>query len=151
MKKILLMVIAFMCMFPFVGQAQLNVTNKVAKSIKVCQSNTLMGSAELYQSNETYYIYMKSTNQFDDVQLMYIGDSKSSAIQTLQDLESLFKETPKGELIYINDHRKQKISLYKSQKKQFMVSFEYQAGNRCLSLDNVKAFIDALLFYNTQG
>lgn len=131
-------------MFPFIGQAQLNVTNKPEKPVKVCHSNTMMGTAELYQSNGLYYIYMKSTNQFDDVELMFIGDSKESALQTLKDLESLFDNTSKGDMVTITDHRNKKIRLYKSFKKQFQVSFEYQAGIRCLGLDNVKDFIQAL-------
>lgn len=144
MKKFILLVTTLMCIFPFIGHAQLNVTDKVEKPVKVCHSNTMMGTAELYQSNDIYYIYMKSTNQFDDVELMYIGDSKESAVQTLKDLETLFNNTPKGDMVYITDHRKKKISLYKSFKKQFHVSFEYQAGIRCLGLDNVKDFIEAL-------
>lgn len=144
MKKIILLTTALICLFPFIGHAQLNVTDKVGKPVKVCHSNTMMGTAELYQSNDIYYIYMKSTNQFDDVELMYIGDSKDSALQTLKDLVSLFDNTPNGDMVYITDHRKKKISLYKSFKKQFHVSFEYQAGIRCLGLDNVKDFIKAL-------
>ena len=150
MKKFILLVMTLMCLFPFIGNAQLNVTDKFEKPVKVCHSNTMMGTAELYQSNDIYYICMKSTNQFDDVEFMYIGDSKDSALKTLKDLVSLFDNTHKGDMVYITDHRKKKISLYKSFKKQFQVSFEYQAGTRCLSLDNVNAFIDALLFYPTQ-
>ena len=144
MKKIILLTTALICLFPFIGHAQLTVTDKVGKPVKVCHSNTMMGTAELYQSNDIYYIYMKSTNQFDDVEFMYIGDSKDSALLTLKDIVSLFDNTPKGDTIYITDYRKKKISLYKSFKKQFYVSFEYQAGIRCLSLDNVKDFIKAL-------
>lgn len=143
MKKFLLL-ICFIA-FPFIAQAQLNVTDKAEKPIKVCHSFTMMGNAELYQSGDVYYIYIRSTNQFDDIELMYIGDSQESALQTLQDLESLFKSTPKGEIVYINDHRGKKICLYKSLKKQFQVSFRQQAGIRCLGLDNVTAFINSLL------
>ena len=126
------------------GHAQLNVTNKTEKPIKICQSNTMMGNAELYKSNGTYYIYTRSTNQYDNVELFFIGDSKESALQTLKDLDRLFETTAKGDLISISDHSKQKISLYKSYKKQFQLKFEVQAGIRCLGLDNVKDFISAL-------
>ena len=150
MKKFILLVPTLLVMFPFLGHAQLNVTNKVEKPIKVCHSNTILGEADLYQSKDAYYIYIKSTNQFDDVEMLYIGDSKQSALQTLQDLESLFSNTPKGNLVNITDHRNQKVRLYKAEKKQFFLLFEHQAGNRCLSLANVKAFIDALAFYSNQ-
>lgn len=144
MKKIFLLVIVLMSMFPYNGHAQLNVIDMMEKPIMVCHSNTMMGSAELYLSKDVYYIYMQSTNQFDDVELMFIGDSKDSALQTLKDLVVLFENTSKGDMVYITDHRKKKISLYKSFKKQFHVSFEYQAGIRCLGLDNVEDFIQAL-------
>ena len=143
MKKIVLL-FTMMTLFASIAQAQLNVTSKTEKPIKVCQSNSMMGNAELYKSNDTYYIYTKSTNQYDDVELFFIGETKESALQTLRDLEKLFETTPKGDLISITDHHKQKITLYKSFKKQFYIEFEVQAGTRCLALDNVKDFILAL-------
>jgi hypothetical protein len=142
MKRFILLLCVFA--FPLMASAQLNVTNKVEKSVKICHSYTMMGNAELFKSADFYYIYMKSTNQFDDVELMFVGDSKESALQTLRDLESLFESTPKGDLVYITDYANHEISLYKSFKKQFSVSFKYQTGTRCLGLDNVKAFITAL-------
>lgn len=143
MKKIVLL-FTMMTLFASIAQAQLNVTSKTEKPIKVCQSNSMMGNAELYKSNDIYYIYTRSTNQYDDVKLFFIGDSKESALQTLKDLEKLFETTAKGELISITDHNKQKISLYKSFKKQFQIEFEVQAGIRCLALDNINDFISAL-------
>lgn len=139
-----------MAMLPSVANAQLNITSRSEKPVKICQSKTLMGNADLYKSSEDiYYIYINSSNQFDNVALFVIGNSRESALQTLTDLERLFETTKKGDSVRITDHAKQKIHLYKALKKQFHISFEVQAGIRCLGLDNVQAFIDALSFYNS--
>lgn len=138
-----------MAMLPSVANAQLNITSRSGKTVTICQSRTMMGNAELCKTSEGfYYIYISSSNQFDFVESFFIGKSRESALQTLTDLERLFETTKKGESVYITDHAKTKIHLYKINKKQFSISFEIQAGIRCLSLRNVQAFIDALSFYN---
>lgn len=149
MKKIIFLTALMMAMLPSVANAQLNIASRSGKTVTICQSRTMMGNAELRKSCEgIYYIYISSSNQFDFVELFFIGDSRESALQTLRDLERLFETTKKGESVYITDHAKTKIHLYKINKKQFSISFEIQAGIRCLSLRNVQAFIDALSFYN---
>jgi hypothetical protein len=133
-----------MTLFASAAFAQLKIKNIAPKDTLVCSSKSMMSNAELRVSKNIYFIYVSSTNEFDDVQLLFIGNSKESALQTLTDIEELFETTENGDLIDIIDHSNKEISLYKSSPKIFRITFENQAGIRSITIGNIRDFIVAL-------
>lgn len=144
MRQIIHYIAIMLFIFPITSKAQLNIIKVVNKSETICDSNDLRGHSTLKYTGKDYYIYVHSTNQYDDVELMYIGDTKEKTLQTLYDIEQLFESIPIGDMVIVSDHHNQRITLYKSFNKQFQVEFETQAGIRCLSLGNIQDFITTL-------
>lgn len=144
MRKILLLIVLTTLFFPYVANAQLNIISIVPKAETICDSNDIRGHSILKSTEDDYYIYINSTNEFDDVEYMYIGKTKESALLTLEDIRNLFANIPIGDMVIISDHHNQRIVLYKSFNKQFQLQFNMQAGTRCLSLKNIEDFINAL-------
>lgn len=82
MKKYILILIALLFSMP--SFAQLNVQKENSKIEKI---GTLRSSyAWLYCQDSDYYLYIRTTNQFDDPTLFCLGETAESAVQTAQDM-----------------------------------------------------------------
>ena len=69
------------------GYAQLNIKGQNAKIETISTART--GFITLKCQGNVYYIGTTTTNRFDDPFILYIGEDKDSAIQTLKDLINL--------------------------------------------------------------
>lgn len=56
-----------------------------------------MGMCHLKCNDDVYYLTLISTNKFDDSSIVYLGEGKESAIQTLTDLIELNQSLAKKE------------------------------------------------------
>lgn len=106
----------------------------------VWQASSLLGNIAnesggiRYLSNGTYVLFGETKNQFEDsMASIVLGDSKESAILTLEDLRKIVNkevEIPKGGLI-VNGVNGKKTTIYKSQGS-FAFETEYVAGESFL-------------------
>lgn len=80
MKRIIIIILAALIAFP--AAAQLNVKAK-AKIEKL--GSLRMGVIDVMQSNKIY-IGFSTTNRFDDPCIFYLGDTKESALTTMEEI-----------------------------------------------------------------
>ena len=100
MKKFIIAVL--FALLPMVGNAQLHVTGNVEKAETIASVRT--GQVKFCCSSEgLYYITMPTTNKFDKLFLLYLGNTKESARLTLLDLIKLSKSIKKGEEVTIDN------------------------------------------------
>lgn len=106
MKKVLF--IALMAFFSLNAHAQLNVTEEIKDSEKISTYYVpgYSGAAQLMRSASGlyYYIDLWSSNRFDSVFSFFIGKTKEEAMQTLLDLEALYK-MKKNTTIVVQNHK----------------------------------------------
>ena len=100
MKKFIIAVIALMTMFPAIGNAQLVVKDNT--KIETL-SSARMGIVRLDRDGDTYFMCLTTTNQYDDPFLVYIGEDKDSAVQTMKDIVSLFDSIGKKDVVTIDN------------------------------------------------
>lgn len=104
MKKFIFAVIAMMTLLPAIGNAQLTVKREVDKIEKIASART--GLVRLMKHNETYYMSIPTSNDFDDPFFFYIGEDKESAVQTLKDLIDICDTIGKDDMITVDNHGK---------------------------------------------
>ena len=104
MKKFIIIAM-MMVLFPFAGNAQLNVKREAEKFEKIASART--GLVDLMNHDERYYIAFPTTNQFDDPFIFYLGNDKESAIKTLKDLIELCGTITKEDMLTIDNEGKE--------------------------------------------
>ena len=85
MKKLLVMILALL---PVVCSAQIKITNAQGDPSKTIVKFRINNSLELLATGK-YCLMLKSTNQFDDYTMVMLGDSKESAIASLEGMLGL--------------------------------------------------------------
>lgn len=89
MKKFLT-IIALLVGFAWMADAQISI--KKSASEKPEQMTTLsMSWSWIYRVGDTYYIVMKSDNQFDDHYWLKIGSNKEECLESVESLRELAK------------------------------------------------------------
>lgn len=141
MKKIIIAIISAMILMPTMADAQIQKTGTLKTKTL---SSVRMGVVNLkLNENGTYYLAMKTTNQFDDYMILKLGENKESAIQSLNDLLDIF-DSLKGESTqYIQNGYGRELRLWKVMGALYMSSDGY-AGDANIGKGELKKFINAI-------
>lgn len=143
MKKLLL---AIAMMLLTIG-ASAQISNvKTQDAIKTI-SKFRAGVCSLNQHGDVFYLILKSTNKFDDSVIVYLGEGKDSAVQTLKDLQELHKSMEKGDFadFTINVMKKEiKYSVSKFDKFNFSFLDQGTAGSVFFATTEMKTLISKL-------
>ena len=87
MRKILLILVALVT---FAGIADAQISIKKSDIGKPKQMTTLsMSWSWIYQADDSYFLVMKSDNQFDDWYWLKIGDSKEACLESITALQEM--------------------------------------------------------------
>lgn len=141
MKKIIIAIISAMILMPTMADAQIQKTGTFKTKTL---SSVRMGFVNLKLSgNGTYYLAMKTSNQFDDYMLLKLGENKESAIQSLNDLIDIM-DSLKGESTqYIQNGYGRELRLWKLLGALY-ISCDGYAGDANVGKGELKKFIKAI-------
>lgn len=106
-----------------------------------------MGLCHLRCDGDIYYLGLISTNKFDDPSIVYLGQGKESAIQTLTDLIELNSSMAKKESASFSINVKGKEHQYrviKYDKLNFSFTNFETAGNVFLASTEMKTCLNKL-------
>lgn len=135
-----------MMMFLTIG-ASAQISNvKTQDAIKTI-SKFRAGLCSLNQHGDVFYLILISTNKFDDSVIVYLGEGKDSALQTLRDLLELHKSMKKGDFadFTINVMKKEiKYSVSKTDKFKFSFHDQGTAGSVYFATTEMKTLISKL-------
>lgn len=139
MKKFALIIaFALMLMMPNVSSAQLAVKKKVEKIEKLCSVRT--GLIHLNRMGKVYYI--AATTQYSEGFIFFLGDDRTSALLTLQDLYDLFDMDVK-ESVEV-DNRGKDCHIMRTTGNTILFSQEGIAGGFGLLKSEVNKFIEVV-------
>ena len=100
MKKIIIAIISAMILMPTIAEAQIQV-NKQPKRETI--KSLRMGYVTLTKTEETYFLSMISDNQFDKSYVILLGESKETAIQSLNSFIEISSTITKDDSFEFND------------------------------------------------
>lgn len=124
MKKIIILIIAIM-MMPSMANAQIQKKEKTKTETIV---SLRMGCMNLKRQKNTLFLSMKTTNQFDDMMILKLGDSVDSAIQSLNDLIDICETITGQDCISIDNGYGREIRIYKGAMGGISISADGYAG-----------------------
>jgi hypothetical protein len=140
MKKIIIAIIALLCC-GYAADAQIKVSKKSetrelysakTKFIKVCDTGS------------NIFLALASSNQFDDIFLLHLGESKKEALESLASLWEIAMNITKGENYEI-ETLTENFSVYKgSEKDGLRIYSSGYAGYASINASELKEIIDAL-------
>lgn len=110
MKKIIIAIISAMILMPTMVDAQIQ---KKSTTKTETLLSMRMGYMNLKYSEGTYFITMLTTNQFDDAMVLKLGNSKDSAIQSLNDLIDISSNISGKECVRIDNGYGRELRFYK--------------------------------------
>lgn len=145
MKKIIIAIISAMILMPTIADAQIVVKEKTkVETIKRLR----MGWVSLDKTGNSYFLCVRSDNQFDDTYTIHLGQSKEDAIASLNTLIEVSKTLKKDESVKF-DNINEELSIYSGVlKKEIWFKSEYKAGWGKVSKMELNTLLDALLFAN---
>ena len=127
--------------------ASAQITNVNTKGAIKTIASFRMGMCHLKCDGDVYYLGLISTNKYDDPSLVYLGEGKESAIQTLTDLIELNSSMAKKESASFSINvkgREFKYHVIKYDKLNFsFINFE-TAGNVFLASTEMKTCLNKL-------
>lgn len=127
--------------------ASAQITNVSTRGAIKTIASFRMGMCHLNCDGDVYYLGLISTNKFEDSSLVYLGEGKESAIQTLTDLITLNQSMAKKESASFSINIKGKEYKYhviKYDKLNFnFINFE-TAGNVFLATTEMKTCLNKL-------
>ena len=147
MKRIITIIVSVLVMtvFAIPASAQLNITSE---QIKVEKVGTLRSTyASLYVEGTTYFLTIRSSNQFDDAFLFYLGDTAEESILTLKDLCSLCETMDTNAAINVEDAKGQKALLIKKTmlgKPYLDITMDVRAGKCNMTLPEFQKAIEMI-------
>lgn len=139
MKRLIIIVV--LALLPFVGNAQLNVTSQTTKRVTLCSAR--MGNISLVKNGEHYFLSICSSNQFEDPEAFYLGDTKESCKETLTDLLGLFGSMSKEDRMDV-DNAGETVTLFKYTNISLGFAFGHDAGMFWMSKSECKKFLSVL-------
>ena len=144
MKKILIL-FATLMMMPVIAEAQIVVKERTkVETIKKLR----MGWVSLDKTGTSYFLCVRSDNQFDDTYTIHLGQSKEDAIASLNTLIEVAKTLKKDESVKF-DNINEELSIYSGVlKKEIWFKSQYRAGWGKVSKMELNTLLDALLFAN---
>ena len=99
MKKIVFLLLLMCCSFS-IATAQIIITNKFEKTEDVA---TIRHAYSYLKKQHTYFLTLNSSNQFDDIFIIELGETKEECINTTQSLIQLLNELENGESVKISN------------------------------------------------
>lgn len=138
MKKILFLVIALMTLMPM-ANAQIQKTGTF-KTETI--ASVRMGFASLKHS-DVYYLVLRTTNQFDDAMILFLGEDKDSAATSLKDLIDILDSLEGNAMQYIDNGAGKELCLYKNMGALYFSAKGY-AGDGNIGKSELNKFIKAL-------
>ena len=140
MKKIVMIVISMMILLPNALNAQIKKTGSFkAETI----ASVRMGVVNLRKAEGDFYLAMQTTNQFDDAMILKLGDTKESALQSLNDLVDIMESLQGSEMQQIDNGYGTNFRLWKDLGTLYFSADGY-AGNGNIAKFELKKFIKAL-------
>ena len=140
MKRVLLLIISTMLFFPTVTDAQIKKTGTFkAETIE----SVRMGIVSLKLADGEYYLCFTTTNQFDDLMVLKLGETKESAIQSLQDIIEILDGLQGNATQFIDNGYGREFRLSKVMGALY-ISADGYAGNGNTSKGELKKFLKAL-------
>lgn len=140
MKKIIYIILSMMFLLPTMADAQIKKTGTF-KSETI--ESVRMGIVSLKKAENEYYLTFKTTNQFDDLMVLKLGDSKESAIQSLQDILEILDTLQGNATQYIDNGYGREFRLYKVMGALY-ISADGYAGDGNASKGELKKLLKAL-------
>lgn len=139
MKKILIAIISMMFMMS-IADAQIKKTGTFQSETI---SSVRMGFVSLKMADDVYYLSFQTTNQFDDLMILKLGQTKESAIQSLQDIIDILENLQGNATQYIDNGFGKEFRLYKVMGALY-ISADGYAGSGNVSKGELKRFLKAL-------
>lgn len=147
MKRVVILIVSVLTLMAFTlpASAQLNITSE---QIKVEKIGTLRSTyAFLYAEGTSFFLSVRSSNQFDDPCLFFLGDTAEASVLTLKDLCELCETMDNNAAINVEDAKGQKAVLIKKKmlgKPYLDISMEGQAGTSNLTLPELQKAIELI-------
>lgn len=142
MKKLLILIISAFCLMPLASaQIQKTASNKIT-TIASCR----MGFVNLRLNEGMFFLSIGTTNQFDNMMLLKLGDDKESAIQSLNDLVDILESLTGEDMQGIDNGFGKEFRLYKSLGALYIKADGY-AGSGNIAKSELNKFIKALEAY----
>jgi hypothetical protein len=139
MKKLLFIIIAALCLIQS-ANAQIQKTGSIkTTTIASCR----MGFVNLSLSEGLFFLSIGTTNQFDNMMLLKLGDNKESAIQSLNDLVDILDSLTGDDLQRIDNGFGKEFRLYKLLGALYINADGY-AGSGNIGKSELNKFIKAL-------
>lgn len=132
----LLLVLASVC-----ASAQLTIKSPIHPKTEVIAT---AGNNELNRVGKAYYLYCRSTNQFDELETVFLGLTVETAADTMADIIGMFSKLEVGESVKVEDPIGHEFRIFKYNKKCITLNYEVQAGSRFLKLGHAKYFFTVL-------
>lgn len=139
MKRVIAIIISLVIMLPIMADAQIKKTGTY-KSETI--SSARMGIVSL-RHDKSYYLAIRTTNQFDDAMILELGKTKESAIQSLSDLLDILENLQGKETQYIDNGYGKQFRLHKELNALHIHADGY-AGVGGITKAELKKFIKAL-------
>lgn len=143
MKKVLLFLVCILAFVP--AFAQLNVKSVQEKVEKI---GTLRSTyAFVYNQGTSYYLSIRSSNQFDDNCLFCLGDTAESAILTAKDLIGLCDSLDVNASVSAQDAKGQNALFIKKKmigKPYLDISMDGQAGTSNITKTELEKAIEII-------
>lgn len=144
MKRLIIAVIAALLLAPM-ADAQINLKKRE-------QSETIMkmrmGYVSLEKIGETYFLAIRSDNQFDNHYIIHLGDTKRKAIESLTSLVDLADTIKKNESFEF-DNGNETIDVFRGvMKGELWFKAEGYAGYGRTSKPELNKMLESLLYAN---
>lgn len=138
MKRILTTLIALVTLS---GIADAQISIKKSDVGKPKQMTTLsMSWSWIYQADESYFIVMKSDNQFDDHYWLKIGDTKDECLESISALQEMMDNMGETERYKVDNGMGESFSVTLSRElgiKKLTFNGEFYAGAGFLLASNL--------------
>lgn len=142
MKKIFIAIISAMILMPIMADAQIQ---KKSTTKTETLLSLRMGYMNLKLSEGMYFITMLTTNQFDDAMLLKLGDTKESAIQSLNDLMEITSSISGQECVRIDNGFGRELRFYKGAMGGVSINADGYAGTVNTAKSEFKKMRDKLM------
>ena len=140
MKRILTMIMAALFCLGFNANAQRNV-KKTTTINKIASARA--GDVHLAERSGIYFLILRSSNQFDKPFLLYLGEGKSAATQTLQDLQSVCDSIDESETMTI-DNRGKDVRIRRGQEDSIVFHTDGFAGSMFITKAELNELLGAM-------
>ena len=141
MKKIFLAFISVLMLIPAIADAQIQ---KKSSTKTETLLSLRMGYMNLKISDGTYIITMLTTNKFDDAIVLKLGDTKDSAIHSLNDLIDISSTISGEDCVRIDNGFGRELRFYKGAMGGIVIKADGYAGVVNTAKSEFKKFLDKL-------